>query len=705
MKKLFTAAAVIITVTMMTASVQANMTTPRSLDYAVAMGMGWNLGNSLDGMGGSNLQGWETSWGNPIVTQALVSSIKERGFDHIRIPFTIDNRGTDRGAATPASEIRWVIDAGWMARYKEVVQWALDADLYVMINIHHDSWYWLGRAHGQNPMGAPWNGQTDQPHYRRFTDYWKQLAELFADMPDAVMFETINEPEFNDNGGDPSAENQRRLDVINKAAFDIIRATPGNETRMIIIPTWKTNHEAVHSQLTSNFILGLNDENIIATVHYYSEWVFSNPLGRTRFDEELFQQGGPGTDTRTARSSADAFYDILQTHFISKGIGVSVGEWGLLGYDHDRNGFSMQRGEELKYYEYMMHKARNAQGVSLSFWDNGSGIDRRSANLEWIVPQMGEMLLTRARTSYSTGLNTLYFPHTGAQTDADIALTLNGNTFTGIAGLTRDVDYTYNPGNSTVTLKTEYINGKLTSAMSAGQYGTFDTLIMQFSAGLEWHQYLVKNGTPVFSSATGTRSGGITIPADFKGNWVRSVTAFRGAAPAVITGIRGSTWTASAPWEDGFRVGGNHTGWWPFLEYGAAYTTSYTNNNLILRSGFFNNTVQDGLNTVVVEFQDGSRVDIPLTVSGSAVTVGNSSILPSNRIAAGAPRPMLVRQGRILRSNAPIRLYSVSGKLVAESSAVTGANNNAVTLNMSRVPNGFYIAKSGTENLRVRWQR
>jgi len=701
MKKFFTsAAAVIITIAMMTGTAQAqrtSMTSPRSIDYAKAMGMGWNLGNSLDGIGGSNLQGWETSWGNPLVTQALINSIKARGFDHIRIPFTIDNRGTDRGAATPANEIRWIIDQGWMNRYKEVVQWAVDANLYVMVNIHHDSWYWLGRNHGQNPMGGSWGGQTNEAHYRRFTDYWKQLAELFKDMPDRVMFETINEPEFasGDSDGVASSESQRRLDVINKAAFDIIRAVPGNANRMIIIPTWKTNHAAGNSSLTSNFILGLNDENVIATVHYYSEWVFSNPLGRTRFDEPLFNQYNPD-DTYTARIAADEFYATLQTHFVSKGIGVSVGEWGLLGYDHDPQGVSMQRGEELKYYEYMMHKARHAQGISLSFWDNGSGINRRSANLEWIVPQMGEMLLSTGRTSYSTGLNTIYFPATGAQTDVNIPLTLNGNTFTGIAGLIQNVDYTYNTGNTTVTLKTEYINGKLTNAMSASQYGVFDNLVMQFSGGLNWHQYLVKNSRPVFSAASGTRSAGIVIPADFRGNWVRRVSAFRGAAPAAVTGLL----------SEGTYVGGNHNSWFPFLEYGAAYTVSYTNNTLTLRPGFFSGSVQDGVNTVVVDFQDGSRVDITLTVNGPTVSTGATlSILPTGQMTAGASvRPALARQGKILRANAPIRLYSISGKLVAVSSAGTNANN-AVTLNMSNVPSGVYIAKSGTENLKIRWQR
>jgi endoglucanase len=556
----------------------------RSIEYAVAMGNGWNLGNTLDSMGGHDLISWEQAWGNPVATRELIHSIKAKGFDHIRIPFTIHGRSTDN-----------VIDPGWLARYRETVDWALEADLYVMVNIHHDSWYWLGRQHGGNPMGNPWNGDVSEPHFLRFSAYWQQLAELFADTDDRVMFETINEPEFNHNNGNPSAENQRRLDVINAAAIDIIRAVPGNENRMIVVPTWKTNHESQHSAAARDFILGRNDPNLMATVHYYSEWVFSNHLGRTIFDEPLYNQYDPN-DTTSARDKADEFFEILERYFISEGIGVSVGEWGILGYDNDtdaRGENVLQRGEELKYYEYMQYKARAAHGISLSFWDNGSGINRRQSAYPWNVPRVGEMLTSTVRSSYSAGLDTLYFREQPAD-DVFIVLRLNGNEFIGIEGIS-DSEYSYT--NSVLRLNRDLFTESR-------------TLVMQFSAGCDWHMHFIRTSEPVVGNAGGSRNG-ITIPIDMGGNHIRRVSAFRGSEIPENIGM--------IPGNESIRAGGNHASWWPYLEYGGAYSVSYADSTITLRNGFFNG-INEGDYIVVAEFYDGTAAGINLSVTSDGVT-------------------------------------------------------------------------------------
>jgi endoglucanase len=605
------------------------MSTSRSIDYAHAMGNGWNLGNTLDGFLAdadyepNNVASWETAWGNPQATQALITSIKARGFDHIRIPFSIISRSENN-----------IIDADWLARYVEVVQWAVDAGLYVMINIHHDSWFWLGRNHGNNPMSPGWNGAVTEPHYIKFCAYWEQIAKAFADMPDTVMFETINEPEFNaaQQYGTTAAENHRRLNVINQAAYDIIRATPGNENRMIIIPTYMTNHAPHNSAPARDFIAGLNDENIIVTVHYYSEWVFSNHLGRMLFDEPIFNQYDPDDDF-TARKSADEFFQIIYNHFISRGIGVSVGEWGLLAYDTDATGAnSLQRGEELKYYEYIQHMARQMKGVSLSFWDNGSGIDRRSTNLTWRVPRVGAMLESKVRSSYSTGLDTIYLA--AAPTAAvTIPLTLNGNTFTGVQGLTQGADFTF--ANGVLTLTQAYV----TSRFNAMQIGDRTTLVLSFSAGQPWEVYLIKVSPAASAAATGTRAEGITIPINYRGNHIHRIQAFRGTAPATLTGLLDVDWT-TRDIPQGIHVGGDHTEWFPYLEYGNAYRIDYAAGSLRLMPNFFTDTIQNGANVVVIEFLNGARLDITLTVTGNNVTAAAAGGPPAYQEPAVTTPPV-----------------------------------------------------------------
>lgn len=550
------------------------MSTSRSIDYARGMGIGWNLGNTLDGRGGDNLAAWETSWGNPVTTREFIQSIADRGFEHIRIPFTIDDRHIDKGADTPAGELRYVINQEWLDRYIELVEWSLEAGLKVMINIHHDNWIWLSR--GSNS----WDGDVNSWQYRRFTDHWKQLAAAFADMPDEVSFETINEPEFNSV--------QQRLDDMNRAVVEIIRATPGNESRIIVIPTYKTNHESSNSRPTRELIRSLNDENIIATVHYYCDWVFSSNLGVTIFDEQ-----GSG---RSAREAVDSFYSTIDNYFLSEGIGVSVGEWGLLAYDNGDN--ILQTGEELKYYEYMYAMSRQFEGVSLTFWDNGSGIDRRDApDFGWRQPRLGAILegSINARSSYSTGLDTIYIPFV-ADYGIEIPLTLNGNEFIGIYGLTAGVEYTYDEAAATVIIEPYFVNDILRNS-------SIHTLRLQFSAGADWQQFLVRLGTPEYGLAAGTRSTGISIPVNFNGAHIRNISAS----------------------QNGSQVGGTSL-WWRYLHNGEAFRVSYSHEQsyLTLLGNFFSDSVKEGEVTLTINYFDGSSQELAIDVlgesGGSAVT-------------------------------------------------------------------------------------
>ncbi len=542
-----------------------------SLDYVKAMGSGWNLGNSFDGFD-ADLEvedSGELAWGNPTVTRELITAVKEKGYDSIRIPFTVYRRYTVNENAGE-NEYKYIINEEWLARYKEVVNWAVDEGFYVMINIHHDSWIWL----------KYWDGDKASEEYRMYTDFWKQLAEYMADLPEQVCFETINEPDFEENA-------QQKLDAINQAAYDIIRGTKGNEERMIVIPSVYTNYEKCVPLY--NFIKQLDDENVIVTVHYYSEWVYSANLGKTSFDEELWQNNG---ESYTPRDAADNLMSTLQKQFISNGIGVIIGEYGLLGYDASEG--CLQTGEELKYYEYMNELARQ-NNVCLVFWDNGSGINRTNGSYTWKKPTVGEMLENSmtGRSSYATGLDTLYFKEE-IQEDVEVALTLNGNTFRGIQGLTQGIDYTYNSKDAVVTLKKEYINSMF--AKKTG-YGTFAELVMEFSSGANWHEYFVKYDTPVAGKAQGTKEG-IQIPVDFNGSVVRRVTAYQASG----------------------KVGPN-SDWWDYLQYDGSFGVDYEKETINLLSAFFADaSVKDGLMKLKVEFYDGQIAYIWLNVDGNKVT-------------------------------------------------------------------------------------
>ena len=95
-----------------------------STELASKMKLGWNIGNTLEATGG------ETAWGNPKVTKALIDFVKANGFNAIRIPCSWNQY--------LANSTNAQIKADWLARVKEVVQYCVDNDMYVIVNIHWD---------------------------------------------------------------------------------------------------------------------------------------------------------------------------------------------------------------------------------------------------------------------------------------------------------------------------------------------------------------------------------------------------------------------------------------------------------------------------------------------------------------------------------------------------------------------------------------
>ncbi len=535
-----------------------------SREYVEAMGHGWNLGNSFDGVDTdeSEEDKGETEWGNPTVTRELIHAIKEQGFNSIRIPMTMFKRYTEENGKA-------VVDEDWLARYKEVVDWAVEEGLYVMINIHHDSWIWL----------KYWDGDKEAEEYVRFVQLWEQLADYFKDEPEQVCFETINEPDFE---GESDEEKQEKLDAINLAAYDVIRASGGNNAeRMIVIPTMNTNHEKCDPLL--KLIQDLDDTHIIATVHYYGEWVFSANLGITGFDEAIDDDG------KTARTAADSAMETVYKTFTQNDIGVVIGEYGVLGYDQGEK--CNQPGEELKYYEYVNELARK-YGLCLMFWDNGSGIDRVSGKYEWKKPQVGEMLWAsmEGRSSYAAELDTLYFGEE-AEEDVLVALTLNGNTFTEIEGLTEGEEYSYDESTATVTLSKDYINKMYAESSREGRFGE---LVFTFSSGADWTEKLVRFKTPEFKEASGTTEG-LTIPADYHGADIRRISAFSGEEHT-----------------------GPQSSWWKYLQNSEAFDVE--DDALVLNNSFFNECAEGEIK-LVIEFYDGQIKELWLTKDGDKVSV------------------------------------------------------------------------------------
>lgn len=171
--------------------------------YVEAMQPGWNLGNTFDATGSD-----ETSWGNPRVTRELIEQIAAQGYKSIRIPITWKQRMGDGPDYT--------IDPAFLDRIEEVVDWSLDAGLYVIINLHHDSWLWVSNM-----------GTEHDEVLARFQAAWAQIANRFKNHSRKLLFESINEPRFSGSWGNDSPEYFKWLDELNTSFHKIVRESGG----------------------------------------------------------------------------------------------------------------------------------------------------------------------------------------------------------------------------------------------------------------------------------------------------------------------------------------------------------------------------------------------------------------------------------------------------------------------------------------------
>lgn len=324
-----------------------------TMEFVAGMGTGWNLGNSFDPVDCTwitNEMDYETAWGNPKVTKELIHFIKEQGFDTIRIPVT----WTNHVSASP----EYTISPQWLDRIQEVVDWCMDEDLYVILNIHHES-SWLTKA------SIDYEGTMV-----KYKAIWTQLAARFADYSDKLLFESMNEIGFDDLGPDRGYELMNR---INSEFTDLIRSCGGqNTTRYLVLAGYWTDIDK-----SCQGILMPQDNRVILSVHYYSPSDFA------------IAEAGTSWGYRSTWGAEEDFaymeeqFEKLKTTFLDAGIPVIMGEFGCIIKDKDPE-------SRILYLSSVADHCRR-YGICPIFWDNGEEIDR--TNLQWRTDSLADQLL------------------------------------------------------------------------------------------------------------------------------------------------------------------------------------------------------------------------------------------------------------------------------------------------------------------------
>lgn len=534
----------------------ASATTPTAAVATVAaMQPSWNLGNTLDAIPD------ETSWGNPLVTKRLFDTVRAKGFRSVRIPVSWSSH--------QSSTAPYTIDPAWMARVRQIVDWAVQDGLYVDLNVHHDSWQWIA------DMPADHDGVL-----ARFDATWTQIADAFKDEPRRLLFESVNEPVFN-NATD--AQKTQLLDELNTAFHDVVRGTGGrNATRLLMLPTLGcTPSQPLMDDLSAE-MASLHDTNLVATVHYYGFWPFSaNIAGYTRFES-------------TSQQDMDTAFAGMHDTFVAKGIPVYLGEYGLLSYpDYTKPYNNVEPGEALKYFERFGHDAR-VGGVTTALWDAGSFVNRNT--FQWrdsvMMDQITSSWTTRSGTASS---DQIFVPASGTVTDQTLTLDPNGTSFRGLRHNGRPLipgrDYTASGGR--LTLKA----AALTRLAGDRTYGVDATVQATFSAGVPWHIDVISSDTPVLSDATGTSDAAFDIPTRFHGDVLA---------------------TMEARYADGSNAG--PASWTPYQEFGGSFFPDVAGGVLVLKPNFLA-SLRDGVPaTLTFHFWSGATVTYHVTRSGDTVT-------------------------------------------------------------------------------------
>ena len=316
-----------------------------SLQLSALMGAGLNLGNSLEAIGG------ETAWGNPPATQALFNAFRAAGFKSVRIPLSW----------AQYADANDNISATWMARATQVVNYAHNAGLYAVINIHWDGGWMVPTYAQQATVNA------------RITKFWTQIANNFKGSDDTLLFAGTNEVHVDGVYSTPTAENVAVQNSFNQAFVDAVRATGGNNlARHLVVQGYNTNIDWTVAYLTvpSDSVA----KRLMVEVHFYDPYDFTLNSSDTIWQWGSIATSAANTETWANESYVDAEFGKMKSRFVD-GLGMPV----ILGEFAAQSRLSVDSAQTYRTYwdKYIAHSAKTHGAVPI-YWDAGATGDHSS---------------------------------------------------------------------------------------------------------------------------------------------------------------------------------------------------------------------------------------------------------------------------------------------------------------------------------------
>ncbi|MBQ4639132.1 MAG: glycoside hydrolase family 5 protein [Clostridia bacterium] len=357
-----------------------------SLELTRLMGNGTNLGNTMEacdarkfGLGGNTGKApteYEVGWGQPVTTQEMLNGMKAYGFDTIRIPVAWMTN------ASHLNEGDYTLDEPYLARVKEIVDYARNAGMYVIINDHWDGGWW--------GMFGSESAETRALAMEAYKGMWKQIAEYFRDYSDYLIFEGANEEigarfdedsalYCNDSVKSYLSDDERYAlaNEVNQAFVDTVRSTGGNNaTRFLLIPGYGTN---IAQTCDNRFKMPIDtaEDKLLISVHFYDPWSYCGDSDAASATAWGTKRDYENMDKTLARMEK----------FTKQGIGVVIGEYGALP-----GGDGILKDNTLNYHTRFLDLC-DYYGYTSCLWDCSGFFIRKE--LKFSDEELGKMYAGR----------------------------------------------------------------------------------------------------------------------------------------------------------------------------------------------------------------------------------------------------------------------------------------------------------------------
>lgn len=350
---------------------------------AACMVAGWNLGNSLEAFKDSSLD-CEVSWGNPPTTKAMIDSVAAAGFNAVRIPVRWYPHFKQNG--------RVEIEEIWMNRVKEVVDYCLDNNMYVILNTHHELWM----------ENAPFY-KDSATVCRMEKELWTQIANTFKEYDEHLLFAGTNEVHVANNWSAPTQENADVQNRFNQVFIDAVRSTGGYNTyRTLVVQTYGTNSDYGPSFFKMPY--DPTPDRLMVEIHYYDPGEYC-ATGTNKYWGKPFSK-----DAENGQKEEDFLNHIfsrLKKQFTDQGYPMILGEYGASRWQADKSGKRAMADSRAYYYEQVVSVARKNGAVPF-VWDNGYtafgpdqfGLFDRKNNMKNIDEQTIRGIMKGSMTAY-----------------------------------------------------------------------------------------------------------------------------------------------------------------------------------------------------------------------------------------------------------------------------------------------------------------